>query len=158
MAKNPDKLEYPVELSAMSVEGMWYLCKAAKLRHQTERKNAGKIVRALKAARAMVPSAENDEFNYRFKGGVVMLTEKYVKFLEEMEERLHKSQEGFAAQYAESVDTMWDQIEPVRDRTKFEKKQEAKAAGEDVDEGEDDTEEKGTERKDELKEAAKKSD
>jgi len=147
LTRNPDKLEYPVTLSAPAVEGMWYLCKASKLRHISERKKAGKLVRALKACGAMVPAAENDEFNYRFKGGTCPLTEQLVKFLEELEERLHKSQDGFASQYAESVDVMWDAIEPVRDRAKFEKKQE----GVDLSEMEKEEEEAGKDPSDALK-------
>jgi len=147
LSRNPDKLEYPVVLSAPAVEGMWYLCKASKLRHVSERKKAGRIVRTLKECEAMVPAAENDEFNYRFKGGTCPLTENLVKFLEELEERLHKSQEGFAAQYAESVDAMWRAIEPVRDRAKFEKKE----AGVDLAELDKKDEEAGKDPRDELK-------
>lgn len=146
LARNPDKLEYPVVISAMGVEGMWYLCKASKLRHVSERKKAGRIVRTLKECGAMVPAAENDEFNYRFKGGTVPMTENLVKFLEDLEERLHKSQEGFASQYAESVDVMWTAIEPVRDRVKFEKKEE----GVDLDELDKKAEESEKDPSDEL--------
>jgi len=131
MAKNPDKAdEYAVPLSAQGVEGVWYLCKAARLRHQSERKSSGRIVRGLKVCGAMVPAAEGDEFNFRYRGGfTVMFSENAVKFLEDMEERLHKSQEGFAAQYAESVDVMWEAIDEVRDRVKFEQRKLADAAG-----------------------------
>lgn len=118
MAKD---ITYEIKLTPQGTEGMWMLVKNNKLKHKSERSKAAKIAKAMKAGAMEAVDAENP-FNFRFTGGKITLSDELVKFLDELEERLHTSQEKFPAQYAESVEEMWDAIDEAKEAASKETK------------------------------------